>query len=396
MLTTASSAQTQFRVLSDAFVRSQPLLSKGQQKVWDAGAPGLALKIGKRRKSWVVRYRPVPGREREVTIGHYPELGIAEARRRAREIRSRALDGGDPLVQKAERRIELDPKSSFRAVIEQYWATDLHHRQLRRRRQEERLIELHVLPQWRDRPITGITSADALDLLEALACKYPIQANRVLHALRRPFRWAVQRRLTKASPIADIERLAPENKRERVLHDEEIRRIWNASTSLGVFGCFIRCLLLTGARRDELRSADWAEFDFKQMVWSRPASRMKGKRSHALPVTPLLHEVLDSLPSERRGHVFSTTEGRRAYGALSRAKRKLDLESGVSHWTLHDLRRTVRTKLAEIGVPFEIAERVLAHGQHRIEQVYNLHHYMPEKRDALLKWESKLKNLLRL
>jgi integrase len=391
---TRSPIQNQSRNLSDALVRSLGLLPTGQHKVWDTGATGLALKLGKKRKSWVVRYRPVRGREREVTIGHYPEIGIAEARRRAREIRSRALDGADPLAERTRRRIELDQKSAFGAVMAQYWATDLHHLGLRRRRQEERLIEMHVFPHWRDRPIADIATADALGLLETIAVKYPIQANRVLHALRRPFRWAVQRRLINMSPVADIERLAPENKRERVLQDEEICRIWQASTLLGVFGCLIRGLLLTGARRDELRFADWAEFDLQQMVWLRPASRMKGRRSHALPVTPLLQELLGGLGSQQSGFVFSTTKGRRAYGALSRAKRQLDQESGVSDWTLHDLRRTVRTKLAQVGVSFEVAERVLAHGQDRIEQVYNLHHYLQEKREALLRWESELKTIL--
>jgi hypothetical protein len=180
---------------TDQWIRSRSFRDTGQLKYWDAAAPGLGLKLGRKRKSWVVRYRPARGREREITIGSWPDLGLAEARRRAREHRLRAVDGVDPLLDRAVRRTELAPGSTFSAVLRAYWSSDPRHAALRRRKQEERLLENHVLPKWGRYPISDITTLHALDLLWNIAERYPIQANRVLHALRRPFRWRFSARL---------------------------------------------------------------------------------------------------------------------------------------------------------------------------------------------------------
>lgn len=379
---------------SDVAIRALPFVEDGQRKVWDSGTTGLGLKIGATAKSWIVRYRPGGAREREITLGRWPDLRLAEARKRAREIRARAVDGGDALSLREQRRSELSVDSIFKAVIERYWAADARHKALRQKRNEENLIRNHVFPQWGSRPIADLTAADAIDLLETIAAKYPIQANRVLHALRRPFRWAVQRKLIIVSPVADLERLTPENQRERVLSDDEIKAIWLASGKMGVFGLLVRALLITGSRRDEVREATWQEFDVERGVWTRPASRMKGKVHHSLAITPMLEEILLALGGKAEGYVFSTDGGKTRYAALSRAKAKLDRLSGTSGWMLHDLRRTVRTRLAEVGVPFEVAERILAHRRDKIEQVYNRHEYLAEKRDAILRWEDRLTEIV--
>ncbi len=374
--------------LSDMYLRNLPLRESGQETVWDEDTAGFGIKIGTRAKSFIVRYH-VGGREREMTLGRWPELKLADARKKAREVRSGAYIGEDALAKRQKREDELAVDARFDAVIRRYWGTDARHKALRQRVQEERLIENHVLPHWRDRPVADITSADALDLLEGIAANHPIQANRVLFALRRPFRWAVQRRLMLVSPVESIERLAPENKRERVLNDAEVRAIWNATEEMGVFGLLVRGLFVSGSRRDEVRDARWEEFDFEGLTWTRPAARMKAKVDHVLPVTPIMETVLSSL-GRGEGFVFSTDGGKTRYGAMSRAKRKLDRLSGVADWTLHDIRRTVRTRLAALGVPFEVAEKVLAHRTDKIEAVYNKHQYVDEKRGALLRWEGAL------
>jgi len=378
--------------LTDAYLRSLPLRQGGQEVIWDESTPGFGVKVGARTKSFIVRYR-IAGKAREITLGAWPELGLANARQQARKARAGAVNGEDALARRKKREGELALDATFGAVVRRYWTTDARHKQLRKRTDEERLLTNHVMPHWEQEPIADITSANAINLLEAIAKKHPIQANRVLFALRRPFRWAVQMRMIAASPVADLERLTPENRRERTLSDVEIERIWAATEQVGIFGQFVRALFVTGSRRDEVRDSQWAEFDVKAMIWTRPAARMKGKVDHILPLCPMMNGILASVKS-REGYIFSTEGGKTRYGAVSKAKAKLDRLSGVTGWTLHDIRRTVRTRLAEIGIPFEIAEKILAHRTDKIEIVYNRHEYVEEKRDALMKWEARLKEIV--
>lgn len=133
-------------------------------------------------------------------------------------------------------------------------------------------------------------------------------------------------------------------------------------------------------------------------LWTIPREKVKKDRSHAVPLSATARATLASLHSLPRfdedGFVFSTTGGTSPSSNFCKVKRQLDSLSGVTGWTIHDIRRTVRSKLAELGVPREVARKVLNHEDGKVDRIYNRHEYRAEKREALEKWERMLLSLV--
>lgn len=133
-------------------------------------------------------------------------------------------------------------------------------------------------------------------------------------------------------------------------------------------------------------------------VWTIPREKVKKDRPHAVPLTTTALEILAGLSCLPRvlddnGFVFTTTGGKSASSNFAKVKRRLDELSGVTGWTIHDIRRTVRSKLAELGVPREVARKVLNHEDGKVDRIYNRHEYLAEKREALETWEATLRSL---
>ena len=135
--------------------------------------------------------------------------------------------------------------------------------------------------------------------------------------------------------------------------------------------------------------------DRTDLVWRIPLT--KTGIPHEVPITNSMLDIIDSTPRFEGEYVFTSTEGEKPVHVSSRAKKQLDTLAAVSDWQIRDLRRTVRTYLAQIGVPESIGERILSHAQGKsrgVSAVYDRHSYMPEKRDALEKWHSCLRGIL--
>jgi integrase len=154
-------------------------------------------------------------------------------------------------------------------------------------------------------------------------------------------------------------------------------------------------LLLTGQRRDEIAAAHWGEIDLDRALLTIGSDRMKAKVGHAVPLTPAAVEILRSLPRFAAGDfVFSGRSGASPFSGFSKAKGRLDRAASIAPYTLHDLRRTVRTRLAELGVTPFIGELVIGHAQRGVHAIYDLHRYEDEKREALGRWERRLRAIL--
>jgi integrase len=154
-----------------------------------------------------------------------------------------------------------------------------------------------------------------------------------------------------------------------------------------------RMFLLTGQRRSEVATMCWSEIVGD--VWTIPREKVKKDRPHTVPLTATALAMLASLRGLPRmvddnGFVFTTTGGKSASSNFAKVKRELDRLSGVTNWTIHDIRRTVRSKLAELGVPREVARKVLNHEDGKVDRIYNRHEYLAEKREALERWEKSL------
>ena len=170
-----------------------------------------------------------------------------------------------------------------------------------------------------------------------------------------------------------------------MLSHDELRAIWRAADGLtNPSRAFVKSLILTGQRRDEVRCIEWAELDLDDRLWTLPAGRNKGKREHKLPLADAVVELLHELP--RLGPFAFTVGGTKPYAGTKRLKEILDRDSAVTGWVLHDIRRTVRSGLAELHIPEEVAERVLNHADKGLGKVYNRHSYLAEMRAALEAW----------
>jgi integrase len=199
--------------------------------------------------------------------------------------------------------------------------------------------------------------------------------------------------------------------RTRILRDVEMRALWAATESMGYpYGPLIRLLVLTGQRKSEVSDARWSEFDLQRWLWTIPAERMKADAPHTVPLTAEAVAVLESLPRfQNGGYLFSTTLGQKPVSGFSKAKIRLDEflsaelrnrvgELGIVHfepWTIHDIRRTVRTGLSALPIPDLVRELVIAHAKPGLHKVYDQYAYLDEKRRALELWETRLLEIVR-
>ncbi len=237
-----------------------------------------------------------------------------------------------------------------------------------------------------NRRATDVKKGDILAIIDRLVeADTPFAAENLLKAYRALFNWAVARDEVAANPCLGLKSPAKHVQRDRVLTDRELAQIWNACDDVPKeFGALVRLLLLTGARRSEVAELTWGELDGD--VWRLPARRSKSGRANARPLPSAAMAMINSLPrGESDAFVLSTTDGKRPSSAFNKRKCQLDEASGVTGWTLHDLRRTVRSKLSELGVPWEVARRIVGHQVDSLDATYDRHDYLAEKRDALLR-----------
>jgi integrase len=332
-------------------------------------------------------------RQQRRTLGRYPRLSLAEARAKALEMLRGAAEGVDPRQPVPDATATL----TYAELVEEY--TERHLKPNARSWRDIRSSLLHrSLRHLRTRPAAGITKRELLDVIDSVvAAGTPQAAVNVLRRLKMLFGWALDRDVMPANPCERIRPPARTVERDRVLSDAEIAAVWTASFKLQPpYGEMYRMFLLTGQRRSEVAKMRWSEIAGD--VWTIPREKVKKDRPHAVPLTKAAQEVLNGLRTLPRviddnGFVFTTTGGQSASSNFAKVKRQIDQLSGVTGWTIHDIRRSVRSKLAELGVAREVARKVLNHEDGKVDRIYNRHEYMAEKREALERWEEHLERI---
>jgi integrase len=182
--------------------------------------------------------------------------------------------------------------------------------------------------------------------------------------------------------------------RQRVLDDDELRRVWVASAKLGAKSrCFVRLLILTPCRVAEAAGIAMGELDLDAERWTIPAARAKNKRRITLPLHRLLRPEFAAVMPELIPHADCRLLGLvrgSAFSGISGIKEFLDRESGVTGWRMHDFRRTARTGMTRLGLPTAHAEAALNHVSHRsvLERTYDVHDYGAEIIAAVKRWQA--------
>lgn len=384
-----------------------------EQWVWDTEIKGFGLRVRPNgRKSYVVEYRPGAGGrsapKRRYTIGTHGSPWTPDmARREALRILGRKQEDPAARRMEARRREGETVRQIGDSFIEKY-------AKLKQRRWQEtqRVFVREVYPAFGAKPIEDVTRRDIVRLLDGIAERGPVMANRTLAYVRRFFNWCIERGYLEKSPCNGIRPPGVAAARERTLDDVELAAVLNAASRAGhPWTPIFKLLALTAQRRSEVVEMRWEEVDLDAATWTIPGTRTKNSRTHEVPLTDsavaLLREVPRLLYTDEKGKraaspfVFTTT-GRTPVSGLSRAKSALDatiLEvrrkddpqaEPLPHWTIHDLRRTATTGMARLGIHPHVADAILNHKDGTIRgvaAVYNRHAHLEERRSALEAWE---------
>lgn len=375
--------------LTDSFIeRLKPSATGARYLVHDSVVPGLAVRVSA-RKSFVLVTRFNTKHPTRRSLGSVGKVSLDYARDKARDWYRQLSRGIDP-----RHTCDIDPL--FGIVRDQFLNHIRHHRRV----DAVTAILNRELRHWSDRPLSLITKRDVITVIEAVIARgTPCAAHHLLAHMRRLFNYACARDLIEHSPCDRLKPKAligPRVVRQRVLNDDELRAFWRAcERSPYPYGPLWQFILVTDARRSEASGARWQEVNIAQALWTIPPERFKSNASHFVPLSSLALEIIHRLPRRDHGQLlFSMGPETGTLQGLPKAKRRLDEEMQIgAPFTIHDLRRTVRTRLSALRVPDHIAEMVIGHGRKGIARVYDQHRYVDEMREALDLWGVRLRKL---
>jgi integrase len=356
---------------------------------WDDDIAGFGIRIREGgSRTWIYRYRR-GSKQRSMKLGSATSVPLSVARENASKLEAEVRLGGDPALKNQTANVNAD--NTLGVLANQY----LEARKSKWRPQTNKQYRRHLLKYSKPLhrlPITAVSQRNIANLLTDLTKDSgEATSNRVRSTLRSLFTWVIKEgiRLPEGN-VASYTNKHEERTRDRVLTDAELKSIWSGCPD-SAFGAIIRLLILTGQRANEIGGLRWDEIHDEQIVL--PSQRTKNKRTHIVPLSDPAKTILNPFRSDGRAYVFGRDDGG-GFDGWGYAKRTLDGRiagdgKALAHWTIHDVRRTVATRMAELGVQPHIIEAVLNHvSGHKggVAGVYNRATYDKEKREALNLW----------
>lgn len=398
--------------------------------LWDDDPAGFGLKVTPAgSKVYIYQYRVArPGEAeltapRRYTLGKHGELTPDQARKRAKELAALVAAGIDPKEQEQDReqarararaaaqeRERQEQQLAFDKMAKLWLAFYEDKRTASSVAQAKLVVRNHLEPALGSKPITALTRREIQPIIDAIPVKREAMRRSVFAYASAMLGWCAKHGHIEANPLAAMAKPDAPAARQRVLTDEELVTVWNATADLTKpYGAYFRLLILTGQRRGEVAGMDWAELDRGAALWTIPADRAKNGVAHLVPLSPQATAEIRSLVPEgmtewpKSGFVFSKTKGV-ALNSFSQAKAELDAavtealeDKPLPAWRVHDLRRTVATGLQRLGVRFEVTEAVLNHvsgAKGGVAGIYQRHDWKDEKRAALDAWARHIAALL--
>lgn len=387
-----------------------PPADKPQEDYFDTILPAFGLRVGQRKKAYFVMVRTLRNgtwKMRRTTLGSTNELDLAQARESAREAIERAQQGKAPVEVKRERREaqESASRNTFSHVRSEFLR--LYRTRQKRKPSERTLAELRrvlesdLFAGWDERPLAEITKRDVMDVTDHLVEQgKETAANRYLTYLKMLFGWALDRGIIEVDPTDRVKKPGSEQSRARVLAPAELHAIWHATAPTqankgDLFTAIVKVLMLTGQRRNEVAGMRWSEIDLDARLWTLPGERTKNHRAHLVPLSESVVQILRDRQAEQAAMgmdtpLVFTSSGKAPFSGWSRSKARLDGRAKTASWTLHDLRRTLVTRMAEdLRIPPHVVEAIVNHvsgTRAGVAGVYNRALYLDERRSALDAW----------
>jgi integrase len=375
---------------------------KSDYTAWDDDLPnfGIRLRPGG-SKTWTIFYR-IGARQRRESLGDCRKLNLDAARKIARQRFAQVELGIDPQAAKNKARADAAvSKLTLAVAVERY----LDFKKLVLRPSSHAAAVHYFTVHWKpllDRPLETIRRLDVASRLQEVAKTHGrVSASRARANLSSLLSWAMREGVIDSNVVIGTNNPAPPSSRDRVLSAPELAAVWNACGGDDDHGRIVRLLILCAQRRSEVGSMMWGELDLDGAMWRIPGGRTKNHRDHDVPLSPQVLNILSALDHPERRYVFGRDDAN-GFAGWSNCKRALDWRLAAAwptsakpfqHWTLHDLRRSTATGMADIGVAPHIIEAALNHvSGHKggVAGVYNRSTYEREKRVALDLWADHL------
>ncbi|WP_025138987.1 site-specific integrase [Achromobacter sp. DH1f] len=354
--------------------------------------------------TWVLRYR-LGGPQKEVTIGNYPDVTLAEARKTARKLRAAIDRGDDPAVEKRQEKARVTKIATVRQLVEDFKGKKLGGLAVDTVRYRIWDLDKIILPKLGSLPVDQVQPADVVHMLETANRTWTI-SKRILTSAKMLFAHACGLRLINVNPVVGIDLVAlrgprPPVRRRVMLTEPELRTLLAGLEDIGTENALaLRILLATCVRSTELATARWEYVDLEAGRWIVPEENVKVRRAFMVPLTPTvvgwfrqLQELAGTsewvLPArqERRRrnqggdtHVGKTT----LWAAIQRAFARGDID--IRRFTPHDTRSTAKGHMRNLGVSNEVSELALNHKLKGMEGIYDVREDIPERRVALELW----------
>lgn len=365
---------------------------------------GFCLRISPQgTKTWFYRYK-FNGKEKWLTIGHFPTMGVAEARKHFNEYWEIRSSGQDPEQIVIEQQIQKN-NTVQTLIIEWYNHYILKHR--KQPQQIKQQIDADIIPLLGKLELHKLQTRDITKALDTIVKRgAPVHANKVLSTLKQAFNYAMNRGELITNPAANLRARdigGVEKPKERYLTLDEIKTLWlflesdQHGLSLSIKQA-IKLIILTGVRTAEIRLATWSEFDFDQSLWIIPPAHTKTAMAMKIHLAPQVKSILQTLQHRTSSQYVLTgsdTCSPLSEKAISKAINRIQERVGISYWTAHDLRRTFATQLGEaLHVDPVVIEKCLGHKMPKIMATYNKNEMLPQRQEALDRWASCIQGLI--
>ncbi|EHK65321.1 integrase [Achromobacter arsenitoxydans SY8] len=397
-------------------------LTDVQIKSWiRAGAPlaksdggGLTFTLSEAgTAAWVLRYR-MPGKRREATIGNYPDITLADARKEASRLRAMIDAGKDPAAEKREAKQKARSAKNIEWLVGDYQKKTLAHLGLNSQALYARQLGW-ITREWRTRPVEEINAGDVIDLIKKRKATFKTGGWRETEALyiviREVFKHAVGQRITQLHPALGIslESLIgkrPKAKVRLMLTDDELSLVMRAAgmnrqNQLSVWIIMATCVRVsefTTARREHVRTDQHTVKRLGSGLWHIPASKTGAAMD--IPLAPPVMEwfrELDALALDSLYIVPARSVARLRRNGGDAPVGKDAVWGAIDYWlentkpdvrrfTPHDLRSTAKSHMRALGVDRDISEMCLNHKLKGVEGIYDQYSYWTERRDALERW----------
>lgn len=398
--------------LTDKLVKQKKLPAP---EIWDLILPGFGLRAGKTRRSYFAMAR-VGGKQVRYTkgLGTTDSNSLAEARAAARiwlaAPTTRKMRRAEAVA--AELAAKRDESKTWGIVVRRWLDKPRPTgKEFRSRDVVEQILESQIPADWNDRAIHDITKAEIRQLHEDKGKSAPVGADRILGWIKTVLNYAVDQDLIDINQAAKIKPFGA-SQGTRILDAQEIKNFWNGmtNTSVGreptvgpVVRLSLKFILTVGVRRSEAVEAKWSEFNLQpgSEVWHIPGTRTKNRKPLNVPLSSmalrLLNEVTELTRAQQSEYVFPSKNGKPynpSYVSAAMLKSRQACQLVTNPCTVHDLRRTMASNIAQLGFSREVLKRVLNHTSGDVTDVYDHHRYDNEAKLALEAWSNRLDEIL--